>query len=65
MKNKRNKNRREGNRMDRDILEKVNEEVEKILESYHDETIKTEHNFNVLKRKILRERYGISEEPKE
>lgn len=57
---------REGSvRMDKDILEKVNEEVEKILESYHDETIKTEHNFNVLKRKILREKYGISEEPKE
>lgn len=48
--------------MDKDILEKVNEEVQKILESYNDETIKTEHNFNVLKRKILREKYGIIEE---
>ena len=48
--------------MDKDILEKVNEEVEKILESYHDETIKTEHNFNFFKIKILRDKYGISDE---
>ncbi len=50
--------------MNRNILKKVDEEVEKILESYNDEKIKTEHNFNVLKRKILREKYGISEEEK-
>ena len=45
--------------MDRDLEEKVNNEVKKIIESYNNESIKTEHNFNVLKRKIIREKYGI------
>lgn len=45
--------------MDGDLMEKVDKEVQEILESYNDDTIKTEHNFKVLKRKILREKYGI------
>jgi hypothetical protein len=47
------------NRMDKNLEEKINKEVEKIIESYNDETIKTKHNFNVLKRRILKEKYGI------
>ena len=43
--------------MDRELEKKINEEVEKILDSYNDESIKTEHNFNVLKQKLLREKY--------
>lgn len=50
--------------MDKNILAKVEQEAQNILESYQDESIKTEHNFNVLKRKILREKYGIIEEQK-
>ena len=45
--------------MDKNLEEKINKEVEKIIESYNDETIKTQHNFNVLKRKIAKEKYGV------
>ena len=45
--------------MDRDLEKKINKEAEQIIESYNDETIKTQHNYNVLRRKIAKEKYGI------
>ena len=49
--------------MEEEIMNKVNEEVKKMIDSYNDKSIQTSHNFNLLKKKILREKYGIDWKP--
>lgn len=42
-----------------ELIQKVDKEVLEILKSYNDKKIMSSHNFNLLKRQILSEKYGI------